>query len=125
MMSNIAQVQLVVSRAEGASAELTEETARSLLRLLNEAQPGAARFNTVAAESGSKQLAQQTAELIVSVTGVASAWLVPALQHWWKSKSPDTGLYFKSGEFEVQIKGSAPPEVFEKVSQAIAEVTRA
>lgn len=123
-MDEAASVRISVIREPGASVELIEETARSLLREINEARPNAARFSTTPAADGSKQVLQLTPELVIGVSGVASAWLVPAIQHWWKRQAPDTGLVFKSAEFEVQVKGDAPPEVFAKVTQAIAQATK-
>lgn len=116
---NIMQIRLAVTRS---APELVETTARSLLSDLNEAQPGSTSFATVPAEPGTRQVLQLTAELLVGATGVASAWLVPALQHWLSRQPADTGLIFKSGAFEVEVRGDAPPDVFIAVSQAITQV---
>jgi hypothetical protein len=118
------QFRLSVTRAEGAAKELVEETARSLLHAINDERPGHASFVTVPAEPNTKQGVQITVELMVGMSGVASAWIVPVVHHWLTTQSPDTGLWFKSSEYEVEIKGNAPPEVFTKVTQAIEQATK-
>ena len=123
-MRDTIEIRLLVTRADGAVPELLEETAQSLLREINEAQPGSASFVKNPAPAGSKTGFEMTTELVVGISGVASAWIVPTIQHWWSRQASDTGLVFKYGEFEVQVKGNAPPEVFAKVTQAIAQVTK-
>ena len=120
-----------ITGMQGARAELFEDVARSLLNELNDHRRGTAAFAPAPPSMpGTKDVFGMSVEILLAGGGVASAWIVPAVQHWLGGQGADTGVSFTlkndiGEEYVVKIGPNAPPEVVAKLSSALVRALKA